>query len=137
MRPPDEDSRPVVTRGHAGEAPRVELREISGHTTIVTLVGEHDLFTEPSLREQLEHARMASIVIVDLTRCTFMDSMIMAALLGARHAKGLARRIDLVLPAPGTVASRALHLTGVPEFFENYATLEAALANAQVASARV
>jgi hypothetical protein len=116
--PPHEDSRTAVPHGRAGEAPCSELREISGHTTIATVIGEHDLFTEQSLREQLERARMASIVIVDLTRCTFLDSTIMPR-------------------PPGTVASRALRLTGVPEFFGSHAALEAALANAQAASAHV
>jgi anti-anti-sigma factor len=137
MQAPDGDSRSVAARGAAPQAPRIALREISEHTTIVTLIGEHDLLTEQLLREQLEHARMASIVIVDLTRCTFLDSSIMAALLGARHARGPARRIDLVMPGHGTVAFRALHLTGVPEFFEHHATLDAALARAEAGSAHV
>ena len=117
MPPPEEDAQTVVSHGRVGEAPCVELREISGHTTIVTLVGEHDLLTRQSLSEQLERARTAATVIVDLTPCTFLDSTIIAALLSTRHAK-LAHRVDLVLPAPGTIASRALHLTGVPEFFD-------------------
>jgi anti-anti-sigma factor len=136
MPPPDEDSQTAVSDAPAPEGPCVELREISGHTTIVTLVGEHDLLTRQSLSEQLERARTAATVIVDLTPCTFLDSMIIATLLRTRHAKQ-AHRVELVLPAPGTIAYRALHLTGLPDFFTTHVTLEDALANAQAASARV
>jgi anti-anti-sigma factor len=110
--------------------PAVELRELSDHTAVLTLVGEHDLLTRPRVDEQFERARTASLVIVDLARCTFLDSTVIAALLGARRARG-AGRIEIVMPRPGGVAARALHLTGVPEFFPTHATLEDALSRAE------
>jgi anti-anti-sigma factor len=110
-------------------APAVELRELSGDTAVLSLVGEHDLLTRRLLDEQFERARTVSRVIVDLARCTFLDSTVIAALLGARHARG-AGRIEIVMPRAGGVAARALHLTGVPEFFPTHATLEDALSSA-------
>ena len=36
-------------------------------------------------------------------------------------------RIELVLPPPGSISYRALHLAGVPAFFVSYASLAQAL----------
>jgi hypothetical protein len=111
-------------------APRVELREISGHTTIVALIGEHDLSTRHRLSGELERARLAATVIVDLTQCTFLDSSIIESLWGARHRM----HVELAMPPRGGVADRALHLTGSPEFFATHASLEEALDHTQPAA---
>jgi anti-anti-sigma factor len=111
----------------AAARPRIELREISGRTTIVALIGEHDLFTKRQLEQKLELARLAALVIVDLTRCTFLDSTIIECLLEARHRS----RVELALPARGSTADRALRIAGAPDFFTTHAALEEALDHAQ------
>jgi anti-anti-sigma factor len=104
-------------------ASRVDLREISGHTTVVTLVGDHDVFTKERLVEELERARLAATVIVDLTPCSFVDSTIIEALLSARHRM----RVELVMPSRDSIVDRALRITGCPELFTTHASLESAL----------
>jgi anti-anti-sigma factor len=113
----------------------VELHEISGHTTILALIGEHDLSTRSSLVEQFRKARMAAIVIVDLTPCTFVDSAIIGVLIGLRSRP--AQRVEFVLPPIGSHVHRALQLGELPRSCATHATLERALANVQPASANL
>jgi anti-anti-sigma regulatory factor len=93
-------------------------------------VGEHDLSTKARLVEQFERARMASIVIVDLTACTFIDSTIIAAILAQRLARPR-QRVEIVLPPAGSEPHRALHIGAMPELIATYPTLERALARVQ------
>lgn len=102
---------------------RVELREVSGHTTIVALIGEHDLVSSHRLQEEFERARLAATVIVDLTHCTFLESSIIGSLVRARSRM----RVELALPPAGSSVERALRITGLPELFATHGSLEEAL----------
>ena len=102
---------------------QVELREISGHTTVVALIGEHDLASRHRLREEFERARLAATVIVDLTGCTFLDSTVIESLVTAQKRM----HVELAMPAVGSIADRALHITGLPQFFTTHGSLEQAL----------
>jgi anti-anti-sigma factor len=116
--------------GMDANRPRVELRELSGHTSLLALVGEHDLGTHRELREKLEGARLAAVIVVDLTRCTFIDSTTIGALVGLQHA-GLHHRVELVLPPAMASSRRALDLIGVDQLFSTHLRLDDALAAAQ------
>jgi anti-anti-sigma factor len=60
---------------------RIDVENRAG-VWVLSLHGEHDLATQPSLREQLEHVRAAGgAIVVDLTPTTFVDSTIIGALL--------------------------------------------------------
>jgi anti-anti-sigma regulatory factor len=102
------------------------VRELSGHTTVVTIAGEHDFRTHRYLERQLLRARSAEAVVIDLSPCTFLDSTIMRTLLAA-GASSLPRRVLLVLPTDGSIAFRALNLVRIDEFFPTHARLEDAL----------
>jgi anti-sigma B factor antagonist len=52
---------------------------------LLTVAGEHDLYTAPALREQLDRALAAGDLIVDLSDATFVDSSVLGALLNARQ----------------------------------------------------
>ena len=118
------------------DRPRVELREISGHTTLVQLIGEHDLLMKERLTDQLERARFTATVIVDLTGCAFPGCAFPIRRSSASFsAPGMVlrpRRIELVLPPAASISHRALHRAGVPAFFVSYATLEHALSAAAI-----
>ena len=114
----------------APRPPQVELRELSAQTSIVALVGEHDLSTRLRLLEQLERVRMSPVVIVDLTRCTFIDSSIIEVLIVACQ-RSLSQRVEVVMPASGSLAERALELLGASQFLTTHASLERALASTQ------
>jgi anti-anti-sigma factor len=114
----------------------VEIRELSAHTTIVALIGEHDLFTKLRLVEALEQARMAPVVIIDLTACTFVDSTIIETFVRAVR-RSLAQRVEFVLPVRRSIVERALSLVGASDFLTIHASLERALASTQPARADV
>jgi anti-sigma B factor antagonist len=68
---------------------------------LIRLVGELDLGTAPRLRQAIDaHARDGRTIVVDLREVGFIDSMGLAALVGARrraHARGA--RLQLVAAA--------------------------------------
>jgi anti-anti-sigma regulatory factor len=136
-RPFGEDSTAVGTSSQATPGTtEVVLREISGQRTIVTLYGEQSVSTRARIAEQFERARMASIVIIDLTPCSSLDSTIIEALFEARD-RSLAQRVELVMPMRGGAADRALRLARVPSIFTIYGSLEEALAKAEPARPNV
>jgi anti-anti-sigma factor len=102
---------------------RVELREISGHTSIVALIGDHDLVSRHRLREELERARLAATVIVDLTRCTFLESSVIGSLVNARNRM----HVELALPPAGSTVDRTLSIAGLHELFATHKSLAEAL----------
>jgi anti-anti-sigma factor len=67
---------------------RIDVRGVADDTIVITLSGEHDLFTKLRLQEALADAREEPNVIIDLTPCTFIDSTIIGALAAACHRDG-------------------------------------------------
>jgi anti-sigma B factor antagonist len=64
----------------------IALTESRSGVKLLTVHGEHDLYTAPRLRQQLDALLDSRTnVIVDLTGATFVDSSILGALLNARQ----------------------------------------------------
>ena len=60
---------------------RIDVESRAG-VWLLSLHGEHDIATQPSLREQLGHVRAAGgPIVVDLSGAKFVDSTIIGALL--------------------------------------------------------
>ena len=60
---------------------RIDVESRAG-VWLLSLHGEHDIATQPSLREQLGHVRAAGgPIVVDLSGASFVDSTIVGALL--------------------------------------------------------
>jgi anti-anti-sigma factor len=89
---------------------RIDVENRAG-VWVLSLHGEHDLATQPSLREQLQHVRAAGgVIVVDLTPATFVDSTIIGALLeGATEADPGEPGVFVVAP-PGAPARRLADL---------------------------
>ena len=88
-------------------ADRVEVALHSDTTAVVSLIGEHDLSLGDALRGALENAaEQRSCVLVDLSRCTLLDSTGIAVLLDAHNRVRAAQgRFALVIaPGQGAVA---------------------------------
>jgi anti-sigma B factor antagonist len=87
---------------------------------VVAVSGEHDVFTAPSLRAAVnEPLERGEPVVVDLTAATFIDSSILAVLLGglrrAREGKvGFAVVLDDAADSP---VRRILDVTGLVPVF--------------------
>jgi anti-anti-sigma factor len=110
--------------------PRVLVHEVSRHTTVVVLLGEHDLHTSEIVKEQLARARITAAIVVDLTRCAFLDSTIIGDLLAAKNAWP-PRRVLLVMPPARSIVSRALNLVRIDQIIPTYPRLKDALMAAQ------
>lgn len=68
---------------------------------VLTLRGEHDLSTKPSLREELEWAlARGSTVIVDLSQVTFIDSTVLRGLIFGHDAAVKHNEHTVVVVAP-------------------------------------
>ena len=103
-----------------------------GDVHVVTLRGEVDAYTAPSLRidlRQLIEDVGATAVVIDLAAVTFLDSSALGALVGAlrrlRERNGTLRVV-----APQNAAARIFELTGLDTVLELYTGREAALSAA-------
>jgi anti-anti-sigma factor len=96
---------------------------------VLSLRGEHDLSTEPSLAEQIERvAAVGGPVIIDLTDADFIDSSILRVLASAVVEPSEGLRVAVVIP-PGREAMRILRVTGIAALLQPYETCEAAMAS--------
>jgi anti-anti-sigma factor len=91
----------------------ITLRELPGGRAVeLRLDGEFDIGNLAALRSALDDAlRRASRTIVDLSRCTLVDSTVIA-LLASVHD-----RIELVLPSTHTPVQTAFETTGTLPLF--------------------
>lgn len=104
--------------------------------TVADLSGEVDLSNADRLLAMLvAESEDAPILVLDLTRCSYVDSAglgAIARLETARRDRGLELRV--VVPA-STSIDRVLTMTGMHEFLTVDRTLEEALARAGSAAA--
>lgn len=106
----------------------VEVRSTPAGTVVVTLVGDHDLSTRQQLLEALAGVHGKKVVLIDLERCTFVDSTIIAAIIGACRPEPPSRpRISVVLPPDTSYVYRALSVIGVRDLVPVHLSIEAAL----------
>ncbi len=90
----------------------MEVALHSDTTAIVSLIGEHDLSLGDALRGALKTAaEQRSCVLVDLSRCTLLDSTGIAVLLDAQNrARAAQGRFALVIPPGQGAVARVAEL---------------------------
>jgi anti-anti-sigma factor len=92
-----------------GRENRIE-RTQHGSVVALTVWGEHDAASRPSLRSHIEPvARPGASILVDFTATTFIDSTVLASLI---YAAENADHITLVA-SPGSHCRRILELAGI------------------------
>ena len=94
--------------------PSCELVRPGPHAAVVVLAGEHDVSTVPMLRQVLAPLSLDSglLVMIDLSRATFIDAAVLTALGGVQQAvTGRGGRFGL-LPGTAPAVRRVLELTG-------------------------
>lgn len=93
---------------------------------VVSLAGEHDLYTAPKVREALRGviAAGAMAVVVDLTETTFLDSTMLQVLLSARNDLRDGGRLLLV--TNDATVMRVFEISGTDRLFEFYPSRGAA-----------
>lgn len=111
---------------------RIDVESRAG-VWVLSLHGEHDLATQPSLREQLQHVRAADgPIVVDLSPTTFVDSTIIGALLeSATGAEAGEPGVFAVAP-PGSTARRLADLVRLGEALPVHDDLVAAIDTARM-----
>jgi anti-sigma B factor antagonist len=93
---------------------------------VLTMHGEHDVSTEPSLAEELERVTAAGgPVVIDLSDAEFIDSTILGALVSAAGRSG-DDEVAVVAPA-GREPLRLVRLTGADSVLRVCETCEAAI----------
>jgi len=101
-----------------------------GGFRVVTLRGEIDAFTAPSLRLEferlIEEASALSIFVIDLAAVTFLDSSALGALVGALRLLR-ARGATLRVVEPEGAVKRIFAQTGLDAVLALYPTRELAL----------
>jgi anti-sigma B factor antagonist len=99
---------------------------------VVTLSGEIDAYTAPSLRDdlhQLVEHEGALVVVIDLGAVTFMDSSALGAVVGVLR-RLRERDGELRIVQPRTAASRIFELTGLDAVLDLYEELPDAISGA-------
>jgi anti-sigma B factor antagonist len=109
------------------EKPRIDIRSVPGNVLILTLIGDHDLATKPMLLAGLADAAPEAAIVIDLTRCTFVDSTVIGAILGARVPEPCNPRVCLVFPPDTSYVVRALSVVGMRDLLPVYPSVGAAL----------
>ena len=101
-------------------------RERSGEDIfVVSLAGEHDLYTAPTVQEELRSmiAAGARAIVVDLTETSFLDSTMLYVLLSARSELRDGGRLLLVT---NDATERVFEIAGIDRFFDFYPSRHAA-----------
>lgn len=86
----------------------------AGSTTVLSLVGDHDLSSAPQLRQDLREIQLPGVVVVDFGSCTFLDSTVLGVLASAGRAVAEAGGRLLGVRSTGMVRN-ALRLTGMED----------------------
>ena len=96
----------------------VKVEFASNATSVVALVGEHDLHSRPALEATLAYAAEGRNVLVDLSRCSFVDSAIISLLLATqRTLKKHEGRCELVIPPESGYVTRLFEISGIAGLF--------------------
>ncbi len=120
------------------EPNRIELDRSDDGVVVVKVIGEHDVYTAPTLRDQLQAVVAEnSAFVVDLTPATFVDSSILRVLLEARReAEGEGLGFAVALDgSEGPGVRRILEVTGLMPIFPVLGSREEALQTARSAKA--
>jgi anti-anti-sigma regulatory factor len=125
----------VVPEGEPAGA-SIQTRAIPGGV-VIALSGDHDLSTKREVVESLGLVRREQRLLIDLQRCTFVDSTIIGAIL-AVCGRGSSREPDVcvVLPPDSSYVYRALSVIGLRDLVPAYRSIEAALEGSTGTQAR-
>ncbi|MEV4003495.1 STAS domain-containing protein [Actinomadura sp. NPDC049753] len=102
-------------------------RETLAEHTVITITGDLDVSSAPSLREPLETALRDAgpHVVIDLSEVTFCDAAGLALLTGARRLTE-PEGVAIVLAAPRPHMARLLRVSGLSRVFAVRPTVDAA-----------
>jgi anti-sigma B factor antagonist len=119
----------MVADVHPGE---IGLEQRDSGVVVVSLRGEHDLTTAPTLRERVEEAvGRRSGLLIDLTEAEFIDSSIIGVVLeGQRRAEEEGIGFAAALEGGDAAVRRVLEVTGLDRNLPVHPSVEAAMESA-------
>jgi anti-anti-sigma factor len=104
---------------------------------VISLSGDHDHSTKPRLIDALAGVRQEQWVVIDLQRCTFVDSTIIATILAAcRRGATREPNVSVALPDDTSYVWRALSVVGLRDLVPAHLSIEAALEAVPIAEER-
>lgn len=114
--------------GQASLAFAVSHRELDASTGVVTVEGELDLASAPSLKWALTDVLGSGVtrIVVDLAPVTFIDSTALGVLVGVH--RGLVAGARMAIAGAAGDVLNIFELTGLDATFEMFPTLDDALA---------
>ncbi|HEV3320303.1 MAG TPA: STAS domain-containing protein [Solirubrobacteraceae bacterium] len=106
-------------------------RKLDARTSLVSVEGELDLFTAPSLKRALVDALQAgsSRLVVDLSLTTFIDSTTLGVLVGVMRKFEDGARLAIVCTRPNV--RKIFEFSGLDGTFAIFPTLDEALTHAR------
>jgi anti-anti-sigma factor len=108
----------------------VKVDFASAGTAVVALVGEHDLNSRTALRAALANATDGRNVLVDLGRCTFVDSAIISLLLSTQRTLETSdARCELIIPPEARYIRRLFEISGIAGLFRVHPSRQAGFAS--------
>jgi anti-sigma B factor antagonist len=121
------------------EPNRIEIDRSSNGVVVVVVIGEHDVYTAPSLRDQIQSVIREQVpFVIDLSPATFVDSSVLRVLLEARrHAEedGIGFAVALG-EGESEGVRRILDVTGLMKVFPVMPAREEALETAKSTGTR-
>ena len=111
----------------------VELDQVGGGISILSIEGELDLYTEPVLRRALEAAfkHRPTSVVVDLTKCSLIDSTGLGILVRANKRLNRTGKARISVACPDRNIRKVFEITTLDRVFAVHATRSAALNGAR------
>jgi anti-sigma B factor antagonist len=104
----------------------VQLEMLPDSGAVVRVQGDLDLATAPALEESIEAAGAPSVLVLDLSGCTFVDSAALRLITQtARNLEQAGGRLSLVVTDPSI--RRVLEITAVDTMLPVHETVDAAL----------
>jgi anti-anti-sigma factor len=98
--------------------PAARFEVASSSTCIIVLRGEHDVSTKEAVGVTMALAGEYRYVLVDLTECTFVDSMLVGAIVsGAAQARERGGRLELAVTPGRDAVRRSLEIMGIDDLF--------------------
>jgi anti-anti-sigma factor len=114
----------------------VKVEFATSDTAVVALVGEHDLHSREALSATLASAAEGRNVLVDLSRCSFVDSAIISLLLiTQRTLEQRDGRCELVIPPDAGYVRRLFEITGIAGLFRVHPSRNAGFAGMAASAA--
>jgi hypothetical protein len=109
--------------------PRADIRiEAIPGGTMISLSGDHDLSTKQALMQALASVPRRAPVLINLERCTFVDSTIISAILAVCGGEASGEpNVSVVLPPDTSYVYRALSVIGLRDLVSAHPSVEAAL----------